>query len=64
MTTGTSHFESMFAAMDYYSGYGFCRADVERKVADGEINIGLPDLKPGDRVTVREGRYFIESKGV
>lgn len=64
--TGTSHFKSREAAMRYYKPYGYidlARA-VDRKLADGEIHIGPPALKPdgSERFTLIDGglRYAIE----
>jgi hypothetical protein len=59
---GTANFVSKAAAVRYYRDYGFDAADVDRKIAEGEIHIGKPTLKPGDRlVVVYNGtRYAIE----
>lgn len=44
--------------MQYYRSYGFGRADVNRKLAEGEIQIGKPALKDGQECWVNyEGRY-------
>lgn len=57
MTTGTSHFLSRTAAMRYYSGYGYddLGATVDRKLADGEIHIGKPEIKSGERLSLIDG---------
>jgi hypothetical protein len=48
---GTSHFVSRRAAVRYYSDYeDDAEHAVERKLAAGEIHIGPPDLKPGQRL--------------
>ena len=66
MRYGTSYFVSRAAAGRYYSAYedDAARA-VARKLADGEIHIGKPPLKPGQRLSVipGEGRYQIEESG-
>jgi hypothetical protein len=65
-TIGTSHFVSLDAAIRYYSDYDYddVKGAVARKIAEGEISIGKPDLKPGERLTlVDEGkRYAIVQK--
>jgi hypothetical protein len=58
---GTSHFKSFEAAFQYYKDYGYVYGDVQRKIQDGEIHIGKPTLKPGERCSLNdEGRYVIE----
>jgi hypothetical protein len=47
---GTSHFVSMNAAVVYYRDYGFDLEDVRRKLIDGEIHIGPPTVKSGERL--------------
>jgi hypothetical protein len=63
MTTGTSHFVSIAHAVRYYTPYGYDnpRATVERKIAEGEIHIGKPTLKQGDKLITVDGgtRYAI-----
>jgi hypothetical protein len=60
--TGTSHFESRFHAIRYYS-YGFTAKQVDEKLEAEEITIGRPTLKPGERLEVNgEGRYVIISQ--
>ena len=64
---GTSYFENKQAAVKYYTPYHYSEtaAAVERKLADGEIHIGMPKPKLGERVYLnhQEGRYFIEDPG-
>lgn len=53
MTTyGTSHFVTFDRAVAYYRAY--CptgtRAYVRKKVNEGEIHIGAPTVKPGQRL--------------
>ena len=66
-TYGTSHFESKEAAVRYYAPYHYSDTAkaVERKLEEGEIHIGPPTAKPGERVYLnhQEGRYFIEDPG-
>jgi hypothetical protein len=66
MTTGTSYFVSKAAAVRYYTPYGYDnpREAVERKLAEGEIHIGKPEIKDGQRLlVVDEGtRYAIEDR--
>jgi hypothetical protein len=63
MITGTSYFVSKQAAIRYYqpAEYPVAAEAVEDKLARGEIHIGKPDLKPGQRLTIIDGgRYAIE----
>jgi len=60
MLVGTKHFLSLQHAQRYYRTYGFNYLDIARKVKEGEIQIGRPTVGKGERVIVREGRYFIE----
>jgi hypothetical protein len=39
----------------YYADYGLSASDVEQKIADGEIYIGKPPLKPGERLAMITG---------
>lgn len=61
MTYGTSNFVSLSAATRYYRDYGYDAADVKEKIRDGEIHIGKPSLKPGERLGLTDGgkRYTI-----
>jgi hypothetical protein len=58
---GTSHFESLAAAEKYYRCYGVTKDNVGRKIAEGEIHIGKPELKSGQTLRLDEDRrYWIE----
>lgn len=59
---GTAYFVSLPAACRYYLPYGFSPRDVDEKIKAGEIHIGQPEVKPGQKlVIVDEGtRYAIE----
>lgn len=64
--TGTSYFVSRSAAIEYY-GYegGTYRAlgiAVDRKIAEGAIHIGKPEIKKGQKLILIDGgtRYAIE----
>ena len=61
---GTSHFVSFQRAVLYYSAYGCPREQVEKKLQDGEITIGVPQVTPKQRVILHptEGRYLIEDR--
>jgi hypothetical protein len=61
LIVGTCHFVSNTAARDYYRPYGETAATVARKIADGEIKIGPPATKPGERLGTTDGgcRYTI-----
>lgn len=62
--TGTSYFKTIRAAEDYYRPYGYANLAqaVHEKIKDGEIHIGQPNLKPGQRLVLIDGgtRYAIE----
>lgn len=60
---GTCHFINLTAAIRYYADYGYSQQDVNRKLLAGDIRIGHPELKPGERLLLdrAEGRYKIES---
>jgi hypothetical protein len=64
MITGTCYFVTREAAIRYYQPYEYPIAAeaVADKLARGEIFIGKPDLKPGQRLTTIDGgaRYAIE----
>jgi hypothetical protein len=63
ITVGTSHFVSRAAAVAYYRDYGYddTGAAVDRKLAEGEIHIGPPTLKPGQTLGTTDGgrRYTV-----
>jgi hypothetical protein len=62
MKTGTCHFPTVHDARDYYRTYGFKPDDVSSKIESGEIHIGPPKTREGQRAYIDEGerRYFIE----
>lgn len=62
MRYGTCHFVSIQAAYNYYSVYGYGKLEVDQKLAEGDIKIGPPETKGGEKVVLdkTEGRYFIE----
>ncbi len=59
MRIGTAHFVSFAAAMRYYET---SIPGINDKLEAGEIFIGPPNLKPGEKLSVipGEGRYQIE----
>ena len=71
MTIGTSHFMSFEAAMRYYAAYegitrmtpknrAYMRDIVQHKLDAGEIHMGRPEVKAGERVSINEeGRYLL-----
>ena len=67
MTTqvGTSYFRSKAGAVAYYRDYegSNAKAAVERKLREGQIHIGPPPLKPGQRAYLIDGglRYAVEN---
>ena len=64
MRIGTSHFVSKATALRYYAYEGATADSVERKIAEGLIHIGKPELKPDGSeryVLIDNGlRYGIE----
>jgi hypothetical protein len=58
MMIGTSHFRSLTCAARYYAPYECSRADVEKMVANGEIEIGAPTRLKSDESFAwdRDGR--------
>lgn len=65
MITGTSYFPNLNAAQMYYreqfvTTYDNAGIIVQEKIQSGEIHIGKPPLKPGQKLFVRDNRYFIE----
>lgn len=59
MRIGTNHFVSRETAVRYYKT---TRRDILEKIRAGEIKIGRPTEKPGQRVLIIDGglRYAIE----
>jgi hypothetical protein len=64
---GTNHFISKHAASCFYKKQIRCspielRAEIERKIAYGEISIGPPKIKKGEKLfkNKKEGRFFIK----
>jgi hypothetical protein len=62
---GTSYFVDEAAAVRYYADVHMTRADVRRKLVEGEIHLGEPSLKAGERLRLidRGTRYAIEVQG-
>lgn len=67
--TGTANFVNFTKACDYYKGQGnddLTPADLEllvrAKIDDGEIELGKPEMEPGERLLLIDGgtRYAIE----
>ncbi len=63
--TGTCNFTSYVAAREYYRPYNRelseigLNAEIKRKIAEQEIEIGPPKLQPGQFLRTSEGRYQI-----
>lgn len=55
MTTGTAYFTSLQAAYRYYKPYGDSHASVDRKITEGQIHVGRPATKDGERLTIIDG---------
>lgn len=69
MHVGTSHFVNFTKACDYYRGQGndeLSPSELERlvrgKIDGGEISLGQPELKPGQRLVLIDNgtRYAVE----
>ncbi len=55
---GTSHFKNRAAAIEYYRKQQCDTAEVYRKIADGEIHLGPPNVSRGYRLRLdSDGRY-------
>jgi hypothetical protein len=62
MTTyGTAYFTSLSVAVRYYDRQNIGMYAVQDKVRAGEIFIGKPEIKEGERLFVDDGRYHIET---
>lgn len=63
-TIGTSYFVSFDAAVKYYRDYEeFPASAVATKLEEGDIHIGKPPIKPGEKLSLNsEGRYVITTK--
>jgi hypothetical protein len=61
MLHGTSYFLSVYSACAYYRSYGYTQREVQKKIAAGEIHIGVPPVGEGEVVTLIDGgmRYAI-----
>ncbi len=68
MIAGTSYFISHFHARRYYADYEglryydpACYELVDRKIAEGQIHLGMPPMKPGQRISRIDGgnRYAL-----
>lgn len=61
---GTANFPTFNCALSYYRTQDIGFNDVMRKVAWGEITIGEPDLKPGEKLILIDSnlRYAIASQ--
>jgi hypothetical protein len=62
---GTCHFPTKADASAYYQPYGFGPKDIDCKIADGEIRIGPPPAREGERIVIRNDQpgnryYYIE----
>ena len=63
---GTNHYTSFRAAATATvengdaSTYDRACVIVRAQIKSGEIEIGKPTLKPGEKLSSRHGRYFIE----
>lgn len=66
---GTSHFVNFTKACDYYKDQGMddltpaaLEIEVCAKIADGEIELGKPEIEPGERLLLIDNgrRYAIE----
>jgi hypothetical protein len=56
------YFVSKDAAIRYFNHWEDADDIVEHKMSIGELFIGKPELKPGERLTVIEGRYTVVRK--
>ena len=61
---GTCYFPTRGNAIRYYRPYAKLEGAkaselVDRKIAEGEIHIGKPPMKPGDTLTIEDCRYHV-----
>lgn len=63
MRVGTSHFVNRVLAYRYFSAQNETKLSVDTKIRDGEIRIGKPTLKDGERLVIVDNgcRYAIET---
>jgi hypothetical protein len=69
--SGTAYFVNFTKACDYYKAQGLfddreytpveINAEIGRKIVEGEIYLGQPEIKEGEKLSVVDGRYHIES---
>lgn len=60
MILGTSHFETLWAAIKYYEPEGWNQDDVIRKLDEHEIHIGKPNCLKSDLIFLdKDGRYIL-----
>lgn len=61
ITTGTSYFTNKEMAKRYYAYEAATEADIDRKLEEGLIHIGKPELKPGELLTTIDNyaRYAV-----
>jgi hypothetical protein len=60
MILGTSHFETLLAAINYYESYGLNQEDVIRKLDEHEIHIGKPNCLKTDMIYLdKDKRYTL-----
>ena len=64
MRVGTSYFKTLYAAYEYYDSQCIDIEEVDRKIDQGEIHIGKPEVPDGAKLLLdrSEGRYIIEYK--
>ena len=66
VTVGTSYFKDIASAQRYYAEYDYedVASTVARKIAEGEIHIGKPDVRVGETLSLIDNgtRYAITSK--
>lgn len=58
LRVGTAHFVSLRCAANYYRSQGYADGyyTAQQKIADGEIFIGPPTLKPGEELALIDER--------
>lgn len=62
MMIGTSYFVSKQAALKYYAYERATMVDINRKIDEGLIHIGKPELKPGQILSIIDDgtRYAVQ----
>lgn len=60
---GTNHFATYGQAGAYYFNQGYSFEESREKIRNKEIEVGKPQIKEGESLSIdKDGRYWIEEK--